>query len=131
MAIEQPHRRILIAEDHRDSRDALRVLLESLGYEVVVAINGREAVEVAVREVPDLILMDVMMPEMDGLEATRRLRDLPTFRTVPIVAVTAMEGAHEAVYAAGCDDFVAKPINIRKFLSTLPSWFAEPMSLPA
>ena len=113
---------VLIAEDHEDSRDALRTLLEAFGYRVRLATNGFEAVAEARAHHPDLILMDMMMPGMDGLEATRTLRADPEFSRVPIVAVTAMEGARERVLAAGCDDWVPKPLDIRAFLTRLPSW---------
>lgn len=113
---------VLIAEDHEDSRDALRTLLEAFGYRVHVATNGREAVERALATQPDLILMDMMMPEVDGLQATRTLRATPGFRQVPIVAVTAMEGARDQVKAAGCDDIVAKPLDVRLFLERVRVW---------
>ncbi|HEX8359406.1 MAG TPA: response regulator [Longimicrobium sp.] len=113
---------VLIAEDHEDSRDALCTLLEAFGYQVHLAANGYEAVAEARARRPDLILMDMMMPGMDGLEATRTLRADPDFPRVPIVAVTAMEGARERVLAAGCDDWVSKPIDIRAFLARLPGW---------
>jgi CheY-like chemotaxis protein len=117
-----PGAAILIAEDHADSRDALRTLLDAMGYRVVVAVNGREAVEAALSGRPDLILMDVMMPEMDGFQATRTLRANPEFRQVPILALTAMEGAREQVLAAGCNDYVAKPIDVRTFLAKVEGW---------
>ncbi len=107
---------ILIAEDHPDSREALRTLLEAFGYQVLIARNGREAVESALEHQPELVLMDVMMPEIDGLEATRRLRASPDFGQVPILALTAMEGAARLSAEAGCDECIAKPINIRAFL---------------
>lgn len=113
---------VLIAEDHEDSRDALRTLLEAFGYRVYVATNGREAVERALAVQPDLILMDIMMPEVDGFAATRTLRAAPGFRQVPIVAVTAMEGAREQVRAAGCDDMVTKPLDVRAFLERVRAW---------
>ena len=113
---------VLIAEDHEDSRDALRTLLEAFDYRVEIATNGREAVDVALATHPDLVLMDVMMPEVDGLEATRTLRARADFRGVPIVALTAMEGAREQVLAAGCDDYIAKPIDVRVFLAKVEHW---------
>ncbi|MBX6365371.1 MAG: response regulator [Gemmatimonadetes bacterium] len=109
--------RILIAEDHLDSRDALRALLEAFGYAVVVATNGQEAVDAALNETPDLILMDIMMPVLDGFEATRQLRRRPETRRTPIIAVTAMEGARELALHAGADDYVRKPIDIRVLLA--------------
>ena len=119
---------VLIAEDHEDSRDALRTLLEALGYLVLVAGNGAEAVDVARAAKPDLILMDMMMPSVDGFEATRTLRDDAAFARVPIVAITAMEGAREAVFEAGCSDVVVKPIDIRAFLARLSGWLASARS---
>ena len=113
---------VLVAEDHEDSRDALCTLLDALGYRVLVATNGAEAVEVARAHRPDLILMDMMMPGVDGFQATRTLRADEAFRTVPIVAVTAMEGARDAVLAAGCSDCVAKPLDIRAFMERLRAW---------
>jgi CheY-like chemotaxis protein len=116
---------VLIAEDHEDSRDALRTLLDALGYRVVVATNGVEAVAVARASQPDLILMDMMMPLVDGFQATRTLRGDEAFRNVPIIAITAMEGAREAVLEAGCSDMVLKPLDIRAFLERLKVWLAS------
>jgi CheY-like chemotaxis protein len=113
---------ILVAEDHPDSRDALQTLLEAIGHRVVVAVDGRQAVARALEERPALILMDVMMPEMDGLEATRALRTDPTMGAVPIIALTALEGARERALEAGCDDYVTKPIELASFLKKLEGW---------
>lgn len=113
---------VLIAEDHADSRDALRTLLDAFGYRVVEAENGREAVERATAERPDLILMDMMMPQVDGFQATREIRAAAGLRTVPIVALTAMEGAREKVLQAGCDDIVHKPIDVRTFIDRVRAW---------
>ncbi len=110
---------ILIAEDHMDSREALRALLEAFGYGVLVATNGREAVDLAFTESPDLILMDIMMPVLDGFEATRQLRDDVRTHAIPIIAVTAMEGAKELALHAGANDYVRKPIDIRTLLQKM------------
>jgi two-component system, cell cycle response regulator DivK len=119
------HPLILVAEDHPDSRDALQTLLEVHGYRVHTAADGREAVSSAITTAPDLILMDIMMPVMDGFEATRELRAREEFRSVPIIALTAMEGARELVLAAGCDDYLPKPIDIRTFLDRIRSWLSS------
>jgi CheY-like chemotaxis protein len=121
---------ILIAEDNPDSREALRALLEAYGFDVLAAENGVEAVERAIAQKPDLILMDIMMPVMDGLQATRTLRASPDFRQVPIVALTAMAGSREKALAAGCDDHLAKPVNLPVFLETIRGWLkrASPSS---
>lgn len=113
---------VLIAEDHEDSRDALQTLLEALGYRVHVAGDGAEAVAQARLHHPDLILMDMMMPRMDGFEATRLLRGDPGFDAVRIIAITAMDGARPAVLQAGCNDLVVKPIDIRAFIERVRGW---------
>jgi CheY-like chemotaxis protein len=113
---------ILIAEDHLDSRDAMRALLEAFGFHVLVAVNGREAIDTALAQPPDLILMDIMMPEVDGFEATRELRRHPATSRIPIIAVTAMEGAHQLALQAGANDYVRKPIDIRGLMAKVQSW---------
>jgi CheY-like chemotaxis protein len=118
---------ILVAEDHLDSRDALRALLEAFGYRVLEAVNGRQAVEVALSHGPDLILMDIMMPELDGFEATRELRRHPQTRVTPIIAVTAMEGAYELAIQAGANDYVRKPVDIRRLVAKVHDWLQQPL----
>jgi CheY-like chemotaxis protein len=113
---------ILVAEDHADSREAFCTLLEAYGYRVLTARNGREAVEVALAEHPELVLMDLMMPELDGLGATRELRASAAFTQVPILAVTAMEGAVQTSREAGCDALLAKPIDVRALLDAIREW---------
>ncbi len=108
--------RILVAEDHHDSREALRILLESAGYDVAVFGDGRAALDHALVDPPDLILLDIMMPEMDGLEVTRRLRSAESTQAIPIIAITAMQGARELALEAGANDVMAKPIDIRSLL---------------
>ncbi len=115
---------ILIAEDHPDSREALGALLEAFGFEVLLAVNGVEAVELARRDRPDLILMDVMMPALDGLEATRLLRASPETRDIPIITLTALDHAREKALDAGANDFLAKPINSGVLFSKVTSWLA-------
>jgi CheY-like chemotaxis protein len=117
---------ILVAEDHTDSREALRILLGATGYEVHTAVDGRDAVEQALALQPDLILMDIMMPVMDGFEATRTLRAAPEFRQSPIIAITAMDGAKELALAAGCSDYLPKPIDVRTFLNKIAEWAPVP-----
>ena len=114
-----------MAEDHLDSRDALKTLLEAVGYSVVEANDGREAVALALESHPSLILMDLMMPEMNGLDATRMLRQQEEMRDVPIVALTALEGVRESALEAGCDDYVTKPVDLPNFLRKLEEWLDE------
>jgi CheY-like chemotaxis protein len=118
---------ILIAEDHLDSRDALRALLEAFGYQVLEAVNGRQAVEIALLHGPDLILMDIMMPELDGFEATRQLRRHRQTNAIPIIAVTAMEGAHQLAIQAGANDYVRKPVDIRRLVAKVHDWLQTPI----
>lgn len=109
--------RILIAEDHFDSREALTVLFQAFGYDVIQAANGREAIVRAATEHPHVILMDVMMPELDGFDASRAIRALPGHRDTPIIAVTAMENARDLAFQAGMNDYVRKPVDIRGLLA--------------
>jgi CheY-like chemotaxis protein len=104
---------VMVVEDFEDNRFMLRRLLEMTGYRVLEAVNGEEAVELAQRERPQLILMDLSLPQLDGLAATRRIRQHADLRDVPIVAVSAHDTAdfHADALAAGCNDYVTKPID--------------------
>jgi CheY-like chemotaxis protein len=117
--------KILIVEDHRDSREAMRALFEAFGYQVVEAVNGRDGVEAANRERPHLILMDIMMPELDGLAASRRIRSIVGMEYTPIIAVSAVEDARELALQAGMSDYVRKPVDIRRLLNKV-SGLLEP-----
>ena len=104
---------VLVVEDFADNRFMMRKLLEMSGYEVVEAVDGKEAVEVAESARPDLILMDLSLPRLDGLDATRRIRELDGLSRVPIVAVSAHDtnDFHADALAAGCNEYVTKPID--------------------
>lgn len=104
---------VLLVEDTEDNRQMMRRLLEMSGYRVVEATNGREAVEIASEQRPRIILMDLSLPFIDGLAATRRIRNLPGFRNVPIIAVSAHDTAdfHSEALAAGCNAYITKPID--------------------
>jgi len=104
---------VLLVEDTEDNRQMMGRLLEMSGFRVVEAINGREAVEVAARERPSIILMDLSLPFIDGLAATRRIRMLPGLEEVPIIAVSAHDTAdfHHEALEAGCDAYITKPID--------------------
>jgi len=118
--------RILIAEDHPDNREMLTRRLERRGYEVHVAENGAEAVEKAKACAPDLILMDISMPVMSGIEATRVLRQTPNVSNVKIVALTAhaMESARRECLEAGCDDFATKPVDFAGLVALIEKYAA-------
>lgn len=111
--------RILVVEDQEDNRAILRDLLSSAGYELVEAVNGEQAVAMASAEPPDLILMDIQLPLMDGYEATRRIKADPALQAIPVIAVTsyALSGDESAARDAGCDDYVAKPFSPRQLLA--------------
>ena len=114
-------KRILVIEDTEDNRQIVRDLLESAGYELVEALDGLEGVAAAERENPDLILMDIQLPGIDGYEATRRIRAIPALAKVPIIAVTsyALSGDEAKTRAAGCDGYVAKPFSPRQLLAKI------------
>lgn len=106
-------KKILVVEDNEDNREILVYRLRHLGtYEIIVASNGKEALETAASARPDLIFMDLKMPVMDGLEATRVLRQMDWGKDLPIVAITALavEGDREKAMDAGCTDYIPKPI---------------------
>ncbi|MDX6694598.1 MAG: two-component system, cell cycle response regulator DivK [Blastocatellia bacterium] len=104
---------MLLVEDFADTRFMMRQLLEMSGYTVIEARDGREAVEFAEQECPDLILMDLSLPEVDGISATRTIRNLEKLYDVPIIALTAhdTEDFHDAARAAGCNEYVTKPVD--------------------
>lgn len=112
---------ILVVEDQEDNRRILRDLLESADYELREAGNGEEALAAMAKERPDLILMDIQLPIMDGYEATRRIKADPSSSKIPIIAVTsyALSGDEEKARAAGCDDFVPKPYSPRQLLAKI------------
>lgn len=105
--------KVLLVEDTEDNRQMMTRLLEMSGYQVVEAINGEEAVKLASEQRPRIILMDLSLPLIDGLTATRRIRSLPGLNKVPIVAVSAHDTAdfHSEALAAGCDAYITKPID--------------------
>ncbi len=111
--------RILVVEDTEDNRRIIRDLLSSVGYEVIEAVDGAEGVTMAQEHRPDLILMDIQLPELDGYEATRRIRASPELARVPIIAVTsyALSGDDAKAREAGCDGYVAKPFSPRQLLA--------------
>ncbi len=111
--------RILVVEDTPDNRQILRDLLTSAGYEVIEAINGAEGVAAAIEHLPDLILMDIQLPVLDGYEATRRIKAHAATAKVPIIAVTsyALSGDEGKAREAGCDGYVAKPFSPRQLLA--------------
>ena len=113
--------KILVVEDNELNRDMLSRRLQRRGYEVVMAVDGQEGVALAHSEAPDLILMDMSLPVLDGWEATRRLKAAPETKSIPIIALTAhaMAGDRDQALAAGCDDYDAKPIDLARLLAKI------------
>jgi CheY-like chemotaxis protein len=113
--------KIVLVEDNEDNRDMLSRRLIRKGYEVLIAVNGEQAVELIKNEQPALVLMDISLPVMDGFEATRRLKSLDTTKNIPIVALTAhaMSGDREKAIEAGCDDYDVKPVELTRLLSKI------------
>ena len=114
-------RLILVVEDQADNRQIIRDMLSALDYELAEAENGAEALAAIAKQKPDLILMDIQMPVMDGYEATRRIKADPATNGIPIIAVTsfALTGDEQKVRDAGCDDYVAKPYSPRQLLAKI------------
>ena len=112
-------KKILVVEDTEDNRQILRDLLGMAGYDMVEAHDGAEGVAKAAEHRPDLILMDIQMPVMDGYEATRRIKANPDLKAIPIVAVTsyALSGDEQKTRDAGCDAYIAKPYSPRQMLA--------------
>ena len=113
--------KILLVEDNEMNRDMLSRRLIRKGYEIVVAVDGKQGVDMAIQGGYDLILMDMSLPEIDGWEATRQVRAHPKGKTVPIVALTAhaMAGDREKALAAGCNDYDTKPIELPRLLEKI------------
>ncbi len=119
--------RVLLVEDTEDNRLMMRRLLELSGYRVTEAVNGVEAVRVAERETPNIILMDLSLPIVDGLAATRRIRQLPELAKVPIVAVSAHDTAdfYAEALAAGCNAYITKPIDYTELEDLITGFTSE------
>jgi len=115
--------KILIVEDHPLHMKLMEMTLRDKNYTLVKATDGQEALDMAVRERPDLILMDIRLPKMNGFEVTKKLRENPEFSHTPIIALTAhaMAGARESVIKSGCDTYLSKPVDTRQ----LPAVIAE------
>ena len=113
--------RILLVEDNEMNRDMLSRRLERRGYSVLCALDGQQGIDLAIREKPDLILMDMSLPVVDGWEATRRLKADPAVRGIPVIALTAhaMASDEQQAREAGCDDFDTKPVELPRLLAKI------------
>ena len=113
--------RILLVEDNEMNRDMLSRRLERKGFEVMIAIDGQAGVNMASSEAPDLVLMDLSLPVIDGWEATRQIKANPATQSIPVIALTAhaMAGDEEKALQAGCDDYDTKPVNFQRLLEKI------------
>jgi two-component system, cell cycle response regulator DivK len=113
--------RVLIVEDNETNRDMLSRRLQRAGFEVVTAADGEEGVRVAVARMPDIILMDMSLPVMNGWEATRRLKGVTATRSIPVIALSAhaMAGERDKALSAGCDDYDVKPVELHRLLAKI------------
>ena len=120
-------KRILVIEDQEDNRQIVRDLLSANGYELIDATTGEEGVAFAKRDRPDLILMDIQLPGIDGYEATRRIKADAELSKIPIIVVTsyALSGDDQKAFAAGCDGYVTKPFSPRLLLAKIREYLPE------
>ncbi|NLH80495.1 MAG: response regulator [Phyllobacteriaceae bacterium] len=118
---------VLIVEDNELNMKLFHDLLEAHGYRTLQARNGFDAMDVARADRPDLILMDIQLPEVSGLEVTKWLKEDDDLRTIPVIAVTAfaMKGDEERIRQGGCEAYISKPISVAKFLETVKSYLGD------
>jgi len=119
--------RILLVEDNEMNRDMLSRRLQKKGYDVLIALDGEAGVNMAASERPDLILMDMSLPVVDGWEATRRIKGQPLTASIPVIALTAhvMEGDRDKAFEAGCDDYDAKPVDFERLLGKMQALLSK------
>jgi two-component system cell cycle response regulator DivK len=117
-------KKILVVDDNQDSRELVVKILKNRGYQMIEAVDGEDALEKATAENPDLILMDISIPKINGYEVTRRLKSQINFKNTPIIALTAhaMKGDREKALEAGCDGYISKPINIHEIPDQIQSY---------
>jgi two-component system, cell cycle response regulator DivK len=120
--------RLLLVEDNEENRDGLSRHLRRKGYEVVTAVDGRQGLQAARAAPPDLVLMDMSLPVLDGWEATRQLKADPQIRHIPVIALTAhaMAGDREKALAAGCDEYDTKPVEFARLLGKIQGLLGGP-----
>jgi CheY-like chemotaxis protein len=116
--------KVLLVEDNEMNRDMLSRRLKKKGFDVVMAFDGKRGVEMASEESPDIILLDMSLPVMDGWEAAKHLKESETTKSIPIIALTAhaMAGDRDKALGAGCDDYDTKPVDIKRLLEKIEGW---------
>lgn len=120
-------RLILIVEDNQDSRELLIKVLRTRGYRISEAVDGEEALRKMTEDRPDLVLMDISIPKIDGLEVTRRVKGQESLKDIPIIALTAhaMKGDREKALKAGCDGYIPKPVNVRELPAQIKTFLPD------
>lgn len=123
-------KKILVVDDNDDSRELVIKILRAKGHQLCEAIDGEDALHKVAAEQPDLILMDISLPKIDGHEVTRRLKNDENFASIPVIALTAhaMKGDREKALAAGCEGYISKPINIREFYDQIKGFLHVPVA---
>lgn len=116
--------RILVVEDNMDTYELVRFILEKNGFETFLAMNGRDGVNAAGKQMPDLIIMDLSLPEMDGWTATRLIKGNPKTAFIPLIALTAhaLPSDRQRAMDAGCDDYITKPMDLEELLEAIRRW---------
>lgn len=119
--------RILIVEDNMDTYELVRFILEKNGFETFLAMNGRDGVNAAAKQSPDLIIMDLSMPEMDGWTATRLIKGNAATSAIPLIALTAhaLPGDRKRAFDAGCDEYITKPMDLVDLIETVNAWIGK------
>ncbi|WP_188719345.1 response regulator [Nitratireductor aestuarii] len=120
-------KKVMIVEDNELNMKLFRDLIEANGYETVRTRNGLKALDLAREHMPDLILMDIQLPEVSGLEVTKWLKEDETLRSIPVIAVTAfaMKGDEERIRQGGCEAYISKPISVTTFIQTIKSYLGD------
>ncbi|MDH3329637.1 MAG: response regulator [Desulfobulbaceae bacterium] len=125
---KERHGKILVVDDNKDSRELVIKILHAKGHQICEAVDGEDALEKVATEQPDLILMDISLPKIDGHEVTRRLKSDEKSASIPVIALTAhaMKGDREKALVAGCDGYISKPINVREFYDRIKVFLQDP-----
>ena len=119
--------RVLIVEDNMDTYELVRFILEKNGYDTFLAVNGRDGVQAATKQRPDLIIMDLQMPEMDGWTATRLIKENAKTSSIPLLALTAhaLPGDRQRAMDSGCDEYITKPMDLIELVETVDRWLTR------
>lgn len=119
--------RILVVEDNMDTYELVRFILEKNGYDTFLAMNGRDGVNAATKQMPDLIIMDLAMPEMDGWTATRLIKNDARTKSIPLITLTAhaLPGDRQRAMDSGCDEYITKPMDLLELLESVDHWLSR------